>query len=146
METLFFKKTMMSEELRDLQYEVYTIEDHVFCNSKYGSLGLYGVLKNCRLQLSDKKNGGDGKLMWTEPMDRADKEDEYKIGIDEKDKIGAVSEEFLKDGFTRFQVYRKLVKMRDLDYDEKWDICEADLKSRRYDQQIAEEEKGASAI
>jgi hypothetical protein len=74
------KKVMMNEELRKIQYEVYELEDRVYGNRKYGSLGLYGVLRDCRLQISDTKNGGDGKLKWTEPIDRVtDKEEEFKI-------------------------------------------------------------------
>jgi hypothetical protein len=60
------KKTLMSEELRRLQYEVYELEDKVYGNRKFGSRGLYGVLKDCRSQVADVKNGGDGKLKWTE--------------------------------------------------------------------------------
>src|SRR4051812_44916394 len=51
------RKVMMGEELRKLQIDTYTLEDRVYGNRKYGSLGLYGVLRDCRAQLSDKKNG-----------------------------------------------------------------------------------------
>src|SRR3954463_13307745 len=64
------RKNLLSEELRDIQYDVYGLEETVYGNETYGTLGLYGVLKNCRLQLTDKNNGGDGKLIWTEPLDR----------------------------------------------------------------------------
>ena len=128
------KKTLMSEELRDLQYEVYGLEDHVYGNAKYGSLGLYGVLKNCRLQLSSKKLGGTGKLMWTEPLDRVtDKEEEFKVGIDESEKIVGVSEEFLKDRITRFREYKKLLRKRDEEYQDKVDICQAEVRSKEYE-------------
>ena len=79
------KKTLMSEELRRIQYEVYEMEDRVYGNRKFGSKGLYGVLKDCRTELADKKNGGEGKLKWLEPMERStDKEDEYKIVSEEE--------------------------------------------------------------
>ncbi|MCB0367903.1 MAG: hypothetical protein KDD45_00325, partial [Bdellovibrionales bacterium] len=39
------KKVLMNEELRRLQNEVYELEDRVYGNRKYGSLGLYGVLR-----------------------------------------------------------------------------------------------------
>ena len=39
------RKVAMNEELRRLQNEVYELEDHVYGNRKYGSLGLYGVLE-----------------------------------------------------------------------------------------------------
>src|SRR5580692_6822498 len=51
------RKVLMNEELRTLQNEVYELEDHVYGNRKYGSLGLYGVLKDCKTALADKENG-----------------------------------------------------------------------------------------
>lgn len=126
------KKTLMAEELRDLQNDVYSTEDKVYGNAKYNSLGLYGVLRNCKLSLSDKKNGGDGKLMWTEPIDRVtDKEDDFQIGLDEKDKIVALNEEFVKDRIARFREYKRVLKKREIEYQEKLDICQAELKSRQ---------------
>src|SRR3984957_10601241 len=75
------KKVAMNEELRRLQYEVYELEDRVYGNKKYGSKGLYGALKSCREEMVSVKNGGNGKLIWTEPIDRVtDKEDEFNIG------------------------------------------------------------------
>lgn len=128
------KKVLMAEELRKLQYDVYEMEDHVYGNRKYGSKGLYGVLRDCRAELSDKKNGGDGHLIWTEPMDRVtDKEDEFKIGIDENDKIVAVTEEFLKDRIDRFSNYKQILEKRQDEFDEKIQICKTELKSRKFD-------------
>lgn len=126
------RKVQMNEELRRLQYEVYEMEDHVYGNRKYGSLGLYGVLRDCRLQLSDPKNGGDGKLKWTEPMDRVtDKEDEFKLGLDEKDKLVGVSEEFLRDRLERFKGYKSVLQKRQDEYDEKVAICKAELRAMK---------------
>lgn len=126
------KKVQMNEELRTLQNDVYSLEDRVYGNRKYGSLGLYGVLRDCRLQLADPKNGGDGKLKWTEPMDRVtDKEDEYKIGLDEKDKLVGISEEFLKDRLTRFKEYKSVLNKRQDEYEEKVAICKAELKAQK---------------
>ncbi len=126
------KKVMMNEELRKIQYEVYELEDRVYGNRKYGSLGLYGVLRDCKLQLSDPKNGGDGKLMWTEPIDRVtDKEDEFKIGIDEQKKLVGVTEEFLGDRIARFRGYKNVLNKRQDEYEEKVSICKADIKGRQ---------------
>lgn len=126
------KKVAMNEELRRIQYEVYEMEDHVYGNRKYGSLGLYGVLRDCKMQTSDPKNGGDGKLKWTEPIDRVtDKEDDFKIGLDEKDKLVGVSEEFLKDRIERFRGYKQVLMKRQDEYEEKVQICKADLKARK---------------
>ena len=126
------KKVMMNEELRKIQYEVFELEDRVYGNRKYGSLGLYGVLRDCKLQMSDPKNGGDGKLMWTEPIDRVtDKEDDFKIGIDEEKKLVGVTEEFLGDRIARFRGYRNILNKRQDEYEEKVQICKADLKGRQ---------------
>ncbi len=43
------RKVLMNEELRKIQYEVYELEDRVYGNRKFGSLGLYGVLPACSL-------------------------------------------------------------------------------------------------
>jgi len=128
------RKVMMNEELRRLQNEVYSLEDRVYGNREYGSLGLYGVLRQCRADYSDKKNGGDGKLMWTEPIDRVTaNEEEFKIGVDEKDKIVGVKEEFLKDRIERFRNYRNILEKRQDEYESKLAVCQADLKSRQFE-------------
>lgn len=125
------KKVIMNEELRKIQYEVYELEDRVYGNRKYGSLGLYGVLRECKMQLSDPKNGGDGKLMWTEPIDRVtEKEDDFKIGLDESKKLVGITEEFLNDRITRFRGYKNILNKRQDEYEEKVAICKTDLKSR----------------
>lgn len=132
------KKVEMAEELRRLQYEVYSLEDRVYGNRKYGSKGLYGALKSCRAKVSSKDVGGDGKLQWTEPMERVtDKEDEFKFGIDEKDKIVGVSEEFINDRLTRFRGYKSTLQKRQDEYEDKLEICEAALRSKEHDQKKA---------
>lgn len=126
------KKVEMNEEVRRLQYDVFEMEDNVYGNRKFGSLGLYGVLRDCRMQLSDPKNGGDGKLKWTEPIDRVtDKEDEFKVGLDEKDKLVGITEEFLKDRIDRFKGYKSVLMKRQDEYEEKVQICKAELKARQ---------------
>ncbi len=126
------KKVQMNEELRSLQYEVYELEDKVYGNRKYGSLGLYGVLRDCKSQLSDPKNGGDGKMKWTEPIDRVtDKEDDLKIGLDEDKNLVGVSEEFLKDRIERFRNYRRILQKRQDEYEEKVALCKNDLRSQK---------------
>lgn len=133
------KKVQMNEELRRIQYEVYELEDRVYGNRKYGSKGLYGALKNCREEITSKKNGGDGKLMWTEPVDRvSEKEEEFNIGVDEKDKIVGVSEEFLKDRIVRFKKYKQTLTKRQDEYEEKLEICDKDLKTKKEGQASVE--------
>lgn len=126
------RKVDMNEELRKLQYEVYELEDRVYGNRKFGSLGLYGVLRDCKSQLSDPANGGDGKMKWTEPLERVtEKEEEYKIGLDEKNKLVAISEEFLKDRITRFKGYKSLLNKRQDEYEEKVAVCKTELKAQK---------------
>jgi hypothetical protein len=135
------RKVMMNEELRRLQNEVYELEDRVYGNRKYGSLGLYGVLKDCRTQLADRDNGGDGKLKWTEPMDRVtDKEDEFKVGLDEKDRLVGVSEEMLKDRIERFRNYKQVLQKREDEYEDKVAICQNGMKSKKHEANKANEE------
>lgn len=128
------KKVMMNEELRRLQNDVYETEDHVYGNRKYGSKGLYGVLKDCRAQLSTKELGGSGKLQWTEPIDRVtDKEEEFKVGLDDKKQLIGVSEEFLKDRIERFKGYKLVLQKRQDEYDDKVEICKNELKAKQAD-------------
>lgn len=130
---VFQKKVDMAEELRRLQINVYSLEDRVYGNRKYGSSGLYGVLKKCRSEVTSPENGGDGKLMWTEPIDRVtDKEDEFDIGYNDKDKIIGVSQEFLKDRISRFKNYKRVLQKREDEYKDKVDICEAKLKALKF--------------
>ena len=126
------KKVMMNEELRRIQNEVYSADDLVYGNRKYGSTGLYGALKTCKIKLASKAYGGDGKLRWTEPMDRiADKEDDFKIGLDENEKIVGVTEEFLLDRIKRFKKYKHILNKREDEYKEKLDICDAALVAKK---------------
>ncbi len=140
------KKVMMNEELRRLQNDVYALEDRVYGNRAYGSLGLYGVLRQCKADYADRKNGGDGKLIWTEPIDRVTaNEEEFKIGVDEKDKIVGVKEEYLKDRIERFRNYRNILEKRQDEYESKLAICQADLKSRQFDSAAAAKKNNSPA-
>lgn len=129
------KKVMMNEELRRLQNEVFELEDRVYGNRKYGSMGLYGVLKSCRADIASKSMGGSGKLQFTEPIDRVtDKEEEYKVGLDDKKQLVGISEEFLKDRIDRFKQYKLVLQKRQDEYEDKVEICKNELKTRQGDQ------------
>ncbi len=125
------KKVSMNEELRRLQFEVYELEDRVYGSRKYGSSGLYGALKTCQSHLAARENGGNGTLMWTEPLDRiTDKEELFNIGLDEKDRLVGVSEEFLKDRLARFVEYKRILMKKQDEFDDKLSVCEGEMKSR----------------
>ncbi len=125
------KKVSMNEELRRLQFEVYELEDRVYGSRKYGSSGLFGALKTCQTHLAARENGGNGTLMWTEPLDRiTDKEELFNIGLDEKDRLVGVSEEFLKDRLARFVEYKRILMKKQDEFDDKLGVCEGEMKSR----------------
>ena len=125
------KKVSMNEELRRLQFEVYELEDRVYGSRKYGSTGLFGALKTCETHLAARENGGNGTLMWTEPLDRiTDKEEVFNVGLDEKDRLVGVSEEFLKDRIGRFVEYKRILMKKQDEFDDKLSVCEGEMKSR----------------
>lgn len=133
-EMVVLDKVQMSEKLRDLQNGVYSLEDKVYGTRKLGSLGMYGELKACRRKLASRQYGGSGSMMWTEPLDRVtDKEDELKVGIDEKKELVGVSEEYLKDRIQRFQTYKMILQKRSDEFQEKIDQCNQDVTTKELD-------------
>jgi hypothetical protein len=75
-------------------------------------------------------------LSWTEPIDRVtDKEDDMKLGLDEKDQLVGVSEEMLRDRLERFHNYKQVLQKREDEYEDKLAICKNDLKARKADSQ-----------
>ncbi|MBX3022267.1 MAG: hypothetical protein KF799_11395 [Bdellovibrionales bacterium] len=127
-------KVQMSEKLRDLQNGVYSLEDKVYGTRKLGSLGLYGDLKSCRRKLASRQFGGSGTMMWTEPLDRVtDKEEEMKIGLDEKKDLVGVTEEYLKDRLARFTGYKTILQKRSDEFAEKIETCKAELAAKDMD-------------
>lgn len=125
------KKVEMSEELRRLQNEVYSLEDRVYGSRKYQSDGLYGVLKKCKATIVSPAYGGNGKLRWTEPIERVtDKEDDLKVGLSEKQIIG-ISTEYLKDRIKRFHGYKKILMSREDEYKDKVAVCDAELNAKK---------------
>jgi len=125
------KKVTMNEELRRLQFEVYDLEDRVYGNRKFSSVGLYGDLKSCQMKLAAKENGGNSQVMWTEPLDRiTDKEETFNIGVDEKERLVGVSEEFLKDRLARFVDYKRVLMKKEDEFGDKLSSCQDELKSK----------------
>ena len=60
-----------------------------------------------------------------------EKEDEWNIGYDEKDKLVAVSEEFLVDRIERFKKYRQTLMKRQDEYEDKLEVCDAEVKAKK---------------
>jgi len=130
---VYQRKVMMNEELRNLETEVYNLEAKVYGGPRYlDNRGLYGVLKDCRAEMSEAQNGGDGKLLWTEKREYVTAEDDLaKIGVEDKKKIVGLSEEFLKDRLERFKGYRQTLMSRQEEYETKVKVCELELKSKQ---------------
>lgn len=127
-------KQRISEKLRDLQNDVYSLEDQVYGMRKFHSEGLYGKLKSCLRKLSSHQYGGSGTLVWTEPLDRVtDKEDEYKVGLGDQKQLVSVTEEFLKDRLSRFEGYKHILEKRQDDFQNRTEDCKAQLAQRKYD-------------
>lgn len=131
-------KSEMSEKLRDLQNAVYSLEDQVYGTRKFGTQGLYGDLKTCLRKLSSKQYGGTGQLVWTEPLDRVtDKEEEMKIGLDNKKSLVGVSEEYLRDRLARFQGYKMILQKRHDEYADRIEDCQTKIKASQVDKEAS---------
>ncbi|HEY8270014.1 MAG TPA: hypothetical protein VIG33_03945 [Pseudobdellovibrionaceae bacterium] len=130
---IYQRKVMMNEELRALELDVYSLEAKVYGGPRYlDNRGLYGSLKDCRAELSETKNGGDGKLLWTEKREYVTPDEDLKnIGLEEKKKIIGVSEEFLKDRLERLKSYRTVLMARQDEYETKIQVCDLELRSKQ---------------
>lgn len=133
-EMMVMDKTAMSERLRDLQNTVYGLEDKVYGTRKLNTLGLYGDLKSCRRKLASRQYGGTGNMVWTEPLDRVtDKEEELKIGLNEKSELVGVSEEYLRDRLARFQGYKTILQKRADEFEAQIADCKNQLSAKEVD-------------
>jgi len=133
-EMVVMDKAVMTEKLRDLQNAVYSLEDQVYGTRKLNTLGLYGELKSCQRRMASRQFGGSGNMVWTEPLDRVtDKEEEFKIGMDEKKELVGVSEEYLRDRVMRFQGYKTILQKRSDEFTSQIESCKSSLASKELD-------------
>jgi hypothetical protein len=130
---VYQRKVLMNEELRKLEIEVYNLEAKVYGGPRYNdNRGLYGVLKDCRAETSESKNGGDGKLLWTEKREYVTAPDDFsQIGLEKKKDIVGLTEEFLKDRLDRFKTYKSTLEGRQEEYETKVKMCELTLKEHK---------------
>jgi hypothetical protein len=134
-EMVVISKEDLAEKLRDLQNDVYSLEDQVYGTRKLGSLGLYGELKACKRKLASKQFGGTGTLIWTEPLDRiTDKEEQFKAGLDEHKALVGVSQEYLNDRIKRFEGYKLILQKRSDEFRSNIEACKGELADRKIDQ------------
>jgi hypothetical protein len=130
---VYQRKVMMNEELRKLEVDVYNLEAKVYGGPRYNdNRGLYGVLKDCKAEASESRNGGDGKLLWTEKREYVTAQDDFSsIGLEKKKDIVGLTEEFLKDRLERFKTYKATLEGRQEEYETKVKICELDLREHK---------------
>ena len=130
---VYQNKVLMNEELRKMEVEVYNLEAKVYGGPRYNdNRGLYGVLKDCRAEMSQSKNGGDGKLAWTEKREYVTPNKDFnQIGLEKKKDIVGLSEEYLKDRLDRFKTYRGTLESREEEYETKVKMCEVELADRK---------------
>ncbi|MBT4762145.1 MAG: hypothetical protein HOO06_10640 [Bdellovibrionaceae bacterium] len=127
------KKVELAEELRRLENLVYGMEYEVYGNREYGTVGLYGVYRDCKGEVNSTKFGGSGKLIPVEPPAPVIKEErDLKFGKDEKGNLVGISEEYLSERIDRFKKYRKLLRKRRQEYETKVRICENNLKDAKF--------------
>lgn len=129
---VYQRKVAMNEELRTLELTVYNLEARVYGGPRYlDNRGLYGVLRDCHVELGEAANGGDGKIQWTEKRDYVTPDDDFtQIGLENKNIIG-VSEEYLLDRLARFKNYKKTLEDRQEEYETKVKSCELELAAQK---------------
>jgi hypothetical protein len=127
---VYQKKYEISEELRDLEIKTHEMESQVYGGRRYfDNRGQWGALKDCREKISLM---GDGKMSWTEPREYViPDEDNYSIGLDEKNNLIGVTEEFLKDRMARFRKYRDTLEKRSDEYTERINECKMELQTKQ---------------
>ena len=136
-EMVVMDKGQMSEKLRDLQNTVYSLEDKVYGTRKLNTMGLYGELKSCQRRIASRQFGGSGTMIWTEPLDRVtDKEEEFKIGLDEKKELVGVSEEYLRDRLSRFNGYKTILQKRSDEFQNQIEACKVQLATKEMDNSL----------
>ncbi|MEO5667133.1 MAG: hypothetical protein ABIR96_03665, partial [Bdellovibrionota bacterium] len=119
------RKVFLAESLRNLEKEVYSMENDLYGNEKYGTRGTQGVLKDCEKKLADPRIGGTGKLKPIATSDRVtEEEDDVKFVIDEKGDLVGITEEKLRDRIDRFRGYKKILGTRKAELGTDIEICE----------------------
>jgi hypothetical protein len=130
---IYQRKVAINEELRKIELEVYDLEARVLGGPRYlDNRGLYGALRDCRIQMGVVENNGDGKIRWTESREYITPDDDFSsVGIEDKSRIVGLSEEFLKDRLARFKSYRGLLEKRQDEYDTKLKSCQLELSKQK---------------
>lgn len=120
------KQVMMSEELRTLQNDTYSLEAKVYGGDRYlENNGAWGTLRNCYKQLSQVT--GELRPM-SEQRNYVIPDEDYKIGLDHDHNIVGIKEEYLLDRIAHFKSYKQILNQRLNEYQDKIDLCEMTKK------------------
>ncbi|HEX7675198.1 MAG TPA: hypothetical protein VF412_13570 [Bdellovibrio sp.] len=132
-EMIMQKKVRLADYIRQLQYDVYGLEDTIYGSDETGK-GLWGVLEECQLKENSSEIGGEGTYVKMPDKARlTDREDQFqKIGLDEKKNLVAVSTDYLKDRIRRFENYKATYKQRKDWYETQIKICNANVDRKTY--------------
>jgi len=127
---IFQKKVMIGEELRNLQIKTHELESNLYGGPRYlDNRGYWGVLKDCREQISVLESG---KGKWSEKREYVIPEaDAVQIGLDDKGKIAGLTEEYLHDRIKRYQGYKTILEARTEEMQEKISSCKLELKAAK---------------
>lgn len=133
-EMVMQKKVKLADYIRQLQFEVYGLEDTIYGGDESGNKGLWGVLEECQMKENSAEIGGEGTYVKMPDKARlTDREDQFqKIGLDEKKNLVAVSTDYLKDRIRRFENYKATYKQRKDWYETQVKICNANLDRKTY--------------
>lgn len=129
------RKVLLSEQLRKLKNETYGLEFEVYGNRDYGTKGLYGVYRDCLIDLNSKNNGGDGKVQPIEdPAPVLKDEPDMLFTKDERGNLIGVSEEYLSERIDRYKKFKEVLNQRREEYERKVRVCKNDLKNTQVEE------------
>lgn len=133
-EMVMQKKIRLADYVRQLQFEVYGLEDNIYGGDESGNKGLWGVLEDCQTKENSSEMGGEGTYVkMPEKARLTDREDQFqKIGLDEKKNLVAISTDYLKDRIRRFENYKETYKKRKDWYETQIKICNANLERKNF--------------
>lgn len=127
------KKENLVDHLSDLQKEVYTMEESIYGNRKFGNKGLYGVLEDCRIKSRAQKVG---KNEMVEKLPRTilsleESKISKKLGVDEKGTLVKLSEEDLQTRIDRFEKYKQTYQDQQEWFDTEIKACKVSLTKEK---------------
>jgi hypothetical protein len=128
-EMIMQKKIQLASYIKQLQFDVYGLEDTIYGSDESGNKGLWGVLEECQTKENSIALGGEGTYvkMPEKSLLTANENKIQKIGLDEKKNLVAISTDYLKDSVRRFENYKETYQQRKEWFETQIKICKANL-------------------